>query len=433
MNRTILCLLILFSTLIVKSQDKFQPGYIIKNNGDTLNGFIRVYDWEFNPNSISFKTNIENKIEKFDPTQIKEFKTGTYKFITATTKFETTNKKTRELTYDPELKIETRTVFLQCIYLGEKNLMYYADKSGVYNLFIGSTENPELLVYKRYVRKNISGNHPKDDINNKGLLRYYAVQSKKYVGQLYLYFNNDEILKPLIEKSSYKLNDIRKIFQKYYDIEFLHNYQFKAYPNKQAEVNFGLFTGYSSYSLDFSSERNYEYLSEMDFNDTFYYPFGITIDIVVPYFRNSVSFNNEISYLNYKKEGYYLEYFNDEKYNEYNFSISEKQITTSHLVKYRIPLGKINFFANAGFRFGFRYDLSTNLKKHSVFYSSESTINSNFFEKHSKVEFGTVLGAGIEWNKIGLEFRYFDGNGMSNFSTLSSNTKSNSIQLYYLF
>lgn len=73
-----LTIILLLSVFPLKSQEKFQPGYIITNNGDTLSGLIR--DRKQAPfaqlySKIRFKGR-SPFIKKYGPSQIKGYKQG---------------------------------------------------------------------------------------------------------------------------------------------------------------------------------------------------------------------------------------------------------------------------------------------------------------------------------------------------------------------
>ncbi|MGE5106432.1 MAG: hypothetical protein ACM3H8_02735 [Sphingobacteriales bacterium] len=50
----LLSTLILFA-FILAAQKKFYPGYIVRNTGDTIPGFIEYKGWAFNPDKIIYK------------------------------------------------------------------------------------------------------------------------------------------------------------------------------------------------------------------------------------------------------------------------------------------------------------------------------------------------------------------------------------------
>src|ERR1700744_2679434 len=67
-------LLLLALPSIVFAQSNYHEGYVIKNDGDTLKGFIDYHEWDQNPISVDFEINKDDKQPKqFSPSLIKEF------------------------------------------------------------------------------------------------------------------------------------------------------------------------------------------------------------------------------------------------------------------------------------------------------------------------------------------------------------------------
>jgi hypothetical protein len=66
-------LLITFPCFIF-AQSLYYPGYVLKNSGDTLKGFIKYAESTKSPNLIDFKSNKDDKqVQQFDPQAIKRF------------------------------------------------------------------------------------------------------------------------------------------------------------------------------------------------------------------------------------------------------------------------------------------------------------------------------------------------------------------------
>jgi hypothetical protein len=68
-----LSLLVIFPSIIF-AQSNYHDGYVLKNNGDTIKGYIDYREWMISPKSIDFKINKKDKQRlQFDPTTIKRF------------------------------------------------------------------------------------------------------------------------------------------------------------------------------------------------------------------------------------------------------------------------------------------------------------------------------------------------------------------------
>src|SRR5437588_1907278 len=67
---------ILFTVLssAVLAQSNYHEGYVVKNNGDTLKGYIDYREWENNPKSINFRISKDDKrTQQFAPATIRAF------------------------------------------------------------------------------------------------------------------------------------------------------------------------------------------------------------------------------------------------------------------------------------------------------------------------------------------------------------------------
>ncbi|RVU00446.1 hypothetical protein EOD41_13295 [Mucilaginibacter limnophilus] len=78
MKRFYLILAVVFLPFITNAQSNYQEGYIIKNNGDSIQGQINVRDWLYNPQSIEFKQagEVTNTVS-LSANDIKKFSAGT--------------------------------------------------------------------------------------------------------------------------------------------------------------------------------------------------------------------------------------------------------------------------------------------------------------------------------------------------------------------
>ena len=69
--KNIFIILLLLFPILTFCQTNFYKGYVIKNNGDTLKGYIDYREWVYSPKKITFKNN--NVVDSFTPDDIKGF------------------------------------------------------------------------------------------------------------------------------------------------------------------------------------------------------------------------------------------------------------------------------------------------------------------------------------------------------------------------
>lgn len=82
--RSKLSLLVILITFCAKtySQNNFEEGYFIKNNGERINCLIKNEDWKNNPSQFKFKTSQNSKIKTEKLNTVEEFGIiGKTKFI----------------------------------------------------------------------------------------------------------------------------------------------------------------------------------------------------------------------------------------------------------------------------------------------------------------------------------------------------------------
>ena len=124
--------LILFAILpsVLFAQSNYYPGYVLKNNGDTLKGFIDYREWDQSPKSIHFKINKEGKsIFQFNPQDIRKFQiTGLETYISYSGLISKNATRFPYLQDYLDTSKMTNAIFLKLIVAGKfLTLFYYED------------------------------------------------------------------------------------------------------------------------------------------------------------------------------------------------------------------------------------------------------------------------------------------------------------------
>lgn len=394
------------------SQENFNEGYIVKQNGDTVLGFIDYRNWDKNPEKIRFKSNVDENAIFYNPTEIIEFGVKDEIYVGAIVNAEVSSLRSDKLGDNPELNIRVDTVFLQTIFRGHRSLFYYKNAEGRDNFYIMEGTEFELLIYKKY------------DVERDG--REGIAENKKYLNQLALYLNDCVSIQTKVNKTGYKSTDLVKLFQYYYSCsasdDFFHKKLDKAY------IETGLLAGVSLTSLNFSSS-GFPYLAEAEFDQSINFTTGLYLDIILPKNQGKWSVNNEIFYTSYNVTGTYVESKSD---NFYETSISEigySYLKINNMLRFKYPLGNMFLFANAGIANGFAI-AETNYKESTLTVSSTETVTEGVaMDETSKYEQSFLLGTGARYNKFSFEFRYENGNGMSAYKNLNSSAR----RFYFLF
>jgi len=186
---------------IVFAQSNYHEGYVLKNNGDTVKGFINYREWERSPKTIDFKSNISNiKATAYDATAIKGFGIyGMERYISFIGRITMAPNEFPNLPNDVDTTKQVDTLFLRQVTTG-KYLTLYVNKDAVKTrIFIAGPEGaPTELIYYAYY-----------DADNK------IVSSPQYKGQLLLYMNktspNDKRLLNEISTLSYSYIDVEEV------------------------------------------------------------------------------------------------------------------------------------------------------------------------------------------------------------------------------
>ena len=398
------------------SQENYIPGYVIKNNTDTLFGFVDYRNWEYNPDKIKFKTNIENNPISFNPTDITEFEIEGENYVSGIINIEVSQIQTDKLIDDTQINTKVDTTFLQTLFRGKKSLYYYKNSDGKENFYIKQNTGFDLLIYKRYLKKQ----------DGKSLI----TENKKYLSQLTLYLNDCETINSELKNTSYKQNSLIKLFQYYYkcspsDISF---------QKKIAKIHtdIGVLAGVSLTSLEFRSDA-LAYLVEAGYNPSINFSSGIFLDLILPRNQGKWSINNEILFSTYKVVGSYEEYENENYYSVTTTEIGYSYLKINNLVRFKYPIGHLFLFLNGGISNGYSINETNYKKKESKFYTTDRVVEDLALNDSRKYEQSFILGTGVKYDRFSFEIRYEKGNGMSEYTALNSSTKRYYFLLGYRF
>jgi len=398
------------------SQENYIPGYVIKNNTDTLFGFVDYRNWEKNPDKIKFKTNIENNPISFNPTDIIEFKVDGEIYVSGIINTEVSPIQADKLKDDPQINIKVDTTFLQTIFRGKKSLYYYKNSDGKENFYIKQNIGFDLLIYKRHLKQQDG--------------ERVIIENRQYLGQLTLYLKDCETINSKLQNTSYNEMSLIKLFQYYYkcslsDISFQKEIQ-------KIHLDIGVLAGVSLTSLEFQSDA-FPYLVEAGYNPSINFSSGIFFDFLLPRNQGKWSINNEILFSTYKVTGSYEEYENENNYSVTTTEIGYSYLKINNLVRFKYPIGHLFLFLNAGISNGFAINEINYKKKESKFYTTNTVVEELALNDTRKYEQSFILGTGVKYDRFSIEIRYEKGNGMSEYSTLKSSTARYYFLLGYRF
>ncbi|MDW3195419.1 MAG: hypothetical protein R8G66_23785 [Cytophagales bacterium] len=136
------------------AQTNFEPGYIINNAGDSVQGEIN-FNWTTRPDALTFRTN-GGKEEQFTPSNLKGFsiENGDY-FQSLTVEVDVSPTDPDQLLELGKDQFEEQSFFAKVLLLGSANLYQNFDQErGRYHYFLENAQSPspvELISGKRKV------------------------------------------------------------------------------------------------------------------------------------------------------------------------------------------------------------------------------------------------------------------------------------------
>ena len=235
-----------------------------------------------------------------------------------------------------------------------------------------------------------------------------AVELKKFVGQLILYFNNEQI-NEAIQKVSYKRESLINIFKRHYSVV---GKKFKAPKSKEKiKFKFGALIGMTRTGLDFSNPDVISYVSNLELDDSYNLCLGLYADMILPKGSKRWSIYSDLTFTKMDYEGRYYSINTEHYYRYYDTELSYSYLRLTNMLRYKIPIGKSQIFVNAG--------ISNSLvlkKTNSAFstqkqYSTDKVRSGDAFNDRN-MEQGIVAGIGLKRNKFQIEYRFENTNGM---------------------
>lgn len=396
--------LLVLSLLIFQSsfsQENYLPGYVIKTDADTLSGFIDYRNWEKNPDKINFVTQLGENPSVFTFHDISEFKVGGEIYVSGIVDIEVSPIQIEHLSESAQIQLGRDTTFLQTLVKGPKSLYYFRHPLGRDYFYIDGESGYELLLYKKYVKKN-DGN-PK------------IIESKKYAGQLTLYLNDCESIRDRLTRVSYKKKSLSDLFQAYYkctgsELTFEKEIE-------KGHTEWGIFTGVDYTSVDFQG-NGFLYLTQGNFNTSIYPTAGLFLNFVLPRNQGKLSVQSELQFSSYSVEGTYDEYISENQYSSFESKISNSYLKLNILLKYKFPVGSSFLFVNGGASNGFVVSQTNLRREDKTFYQDHKINEGPAIEDPRKYEQSFILGAGVMKNRFSFEGRFERGNGMSKWVSL---------------
>lgn len=395
-------------------QENYLPGYIIQLKGDTLHGFIDYRNWAKNPNKISFKKKMTDIRTIYKPIDIKAFSVLDEIYESAIVKTEISPEYTNDLLPKAELLIRIDTTFLQTIIKGSQNLYYYINEFDKNQFYTKQDSVYEFLIYKKYL---------KNQKNNT-----IIAENNNYIGQLTIYLQDCPTIQAKIKSTKYTIKDMKNLFSIYNECKGAKNNFQRKVPILHPEL--GVLAGLSISNIKFGSQiSNFDYLTKSKYKSSLDFSAGLYLDLIIPRNRGKLSICNELLFASFKTSGRYNYYVSVNKYTNTYTKLEYSYLKLNNLLRYRFLSGEVECYLNAGLSNNFVISETNYMKQESKLFTMENVVEGRAISFTRKYEWGYVFGLGSKIKKYSFEFRYECGNGMSDLSNLSSQSK----RYFFLF
>jgi hypothetical protein len=383
---TLLLALVLFGKILL-AQENFQPGYIIDNNGNKIEGYIDYQKWAQNPVKIRFKKNLDSSSEIYFPGSISSFyvhdEMSFYikdeMYVSATVDIDMTPQDVKELTSESKGIIETKTVFLALYLKGKYNLYHYRDINNKVHYFIKANDDEiKELIYRTYLKEK----------ENKSVIIY----NEHYKKTLKYYFKDDPTIIKYVDRLDYTDKQLVKILTIYSENMGVTTRRFFQNAQKKAKLELNLLAGFYNSSIKVKDNKS----------SNLGYTFGLGLNLSSPRELNRFSWNQELNYFKEKVEYDYREYEYVNLYYDYYADLKFSYIKYNSMINYRLGISEIKPYINLGLSFSFLVS-SKGDKTKTTIYNSEVTRED---ERLARINMGLFGGFGINYKRFNGEIRY---------------------------
>lgn len=386
-----LCLfLILFFD--VSAQSDYRNAYIVKNNNDTLYGFIDYRGSKANSKKCCFKKDLNSDNQEFSPSEIRAYRFLDSKYYIS-----------KSVLIDGH----EMTLFLEYLIKGIVDVYYYRDDFKEH-YFV------ELRDGKLYELKNDEKEVYVNDTK-------YLTKSKEYIGVLKYAFRNSSEISRKLDNISLNHTSLIKIAHDYHKEQCSGEeciiYE-KKIPRKNAKLSvlFGLNTLVVSEVGSLPSDYTY-YLHDSHFRKKIYPSLGLSFKTNIPLMNERIYFQYDGTFSQIELETsnsfvdavYQMQHTND-------ISLNQNSLSNTCLIRYEFPLRKfrpsisLGGFLNSFFSVEYSRSLLVRHAWGDIYKSGEFS-NSPF----NKLDYGFCLGVGAGFDvskkrELSIDLRYMRGN-----------------------
>lgn len=417
LSSTLLCLLCY--TQLSYAQKSYYPGSIVKTDGQTVEGFIQVRNWNNTPSEVGFKEKLSEERQVYTASQIQSFQVNDYIFEGVEVEIETSPSGLGDLEFDDTLHITIRRTFLQKIVGGDISLFYHRNKMGKENFYLKKEERFVLLRSKKYASKNKEG---KKNVR----------ENRTYIGQLSEYLSACPSLQTSLAQVVYTKKSVTQLMSSYYNCtSSVTTYQKKK---EKTPIQIGVLGGITNSTVSFESDnRKNPYLTRGDFPNSLEFAGGIFADIILPFNKKRWSIYNEVLITQLSTSTLDQNRVLGDSDSKSGVVLAFTQLRVNTFFRYTYSLGKFSLFINPGVAHAFTLNHTNSIivevKRNSVLEYRETTA----IPRLRPQELGTIIGLGVKFANFSLEGRYEQGSALSFSQQFSSARKRTYVLIGYQF
>lgn len=389
-------LFFLLFTTSINAQIGYEQGYIIDNEDNKIQCYIKNSDWSTSPDKIYYKLKLDSDVQEATVSDLKGFNIlNTEHYYKRFNLSMDRSAYTIQNTNVRELKYKNIVVLLKVLVEGKGNLYEYSSN---YIFFYGIDDNSvKQLEYKKY-------------INQKSIKK----ENKDYQKELYENLKCESFTTRKLVKVDYKRKDLIKLFSEYNECQ---GSEYKLYQiNKTPLVlSFSLSFGLSSAAL----ESNYA-VNTIDAKDKFdsqiiFVP-GIDFELLLPYQKNKWAIFIGANYQSYEKSTEEVELMNT-NLGDLSFEYSYIEIPMG--VKHYMYLNSdLKLFLSAAYT----PILHLSSNNEEPFIKRDNIQGDISFDREEQVSSAFILGLGCKFkNKYSIGFNYYSSKQINNSEGFSNN------------
>ncbi|MXV39052.1 outer membrane beta-barrel protein [Flavobacteriaceae bacterium Ap0902] len=383
------------------AQINFEKGYYVNNANQRIDGFIENRDWRNNPNSIEFKSSLDNaSIQTLTPDVVKAFNIDNkVKYIGTEVDIDRSSSIASKLDYRKDPVFQKETLFLKILIERDANLYEYREGNLLRYFYKTSDSSIKQLVYKPY-----ESNPNIVSINN------------AYKKQIWNNLKCSHIPKDKIENLDYNQKDLTDYFILYNNCNQSGNVDF-ATETKKGEFNLTVRPRVNISSMDFKPGTGKSGESKIDSHLSF--GLGVELEYIFPFNRNKWALFMDPNYQSFKADSEDSEGNTAYNTSKADYSSIEVPIGVRH---YLFLNEDSKFFADASINLDFALDSKLTYRSGLELPIEYNTLVTNF-----------GFGVGYKYvDKYSVELKYQSGRDvLGEYISWNSNYKTISVILGY--